>query len=64
MENLIKLYEDHRKLYDAYNENVTRPNEAKFHLDRAWEILKKIMLIKNDLDDIEIFEKTVWCFLA
>ena len=42
VEGLDHLYEEHQNLYQAYNERVTRPNEAKFHLDRAWELLGKM----------------------
>jgi len=38
----LKLFEKHQGLYKAYNEQVTRPKEAKFHLDRLEEILSKL----------------------
>ena len=41
-DELLKLFEKHQGLYKAYNEQVTRPKEAKFHLDRLEEILSKL----------------------
>ena len=46
---------------------TTRPNEAKFHLNRAWEIVEKMMRINTGEkingkeQNMEIFEKTMFC---
>ena len=47
-ENLEKLYMDHEKMFLAYRNNVTRPREAKFHLDRAWDALGKMIHMLPD----------------
>ena len=41
-ENLKKLFEEHETMFFAYQDNVTRPKEAKFHLERCKDILEKI----------------------
>ena len=68
LSSLEKLYEVHQKLYQAYDTNVTRPNEAKFHLDRAWVIVKKMRRItgekiKEKEQNMKIFEKIMFCLL-
>ena len=66
-QSLEKLYDEHQKLYQAYDTNVTRPNEAKFHLDRAWQIVEKMSgiitgeKINGKEQNMEIFEKIIFC---
>lgn len=40
-ENLLKLYKEHANMHVAYFQKVTRPKDAKFHLDRSWDALQK-----------------------
>jgi len=35
---LKDLYEEHKQLFQNYNESVNKLNQAKYHLDRAWAI--------------------------
>ena len=68
LQSLEKLYEQHQKLYQTYDKNVTRPNEAKFHLDRGWDIVEKMSgitgeKIKAKGQNMEIFEKTIYYWL-
>jgi len=66
---LGKLYQEHKNLYLAYERDVTRPNESKFHLDRAWEIVQKMnKLNEGDQKTCEkgddIMESTIFCWKA
>ena len=70
-ENLEILYEEHKTLYIANIERITRPNEAKFHLDRASEILEKIKerneknaneKTNESQKNWEVFERTIFCW--
>ena len=52
--DLGTLAEEHWNFYGAYKENVTRPKEAKFHLNRTYENLEKLrrcVEIYNVIDD-------------
>ena len=42
IETLKGYFENHKNLFQAYNNQVTRPEKAKFHLDRAWDMQEKI----------------------
>ena len=51
LEVLEQLYKEHKNLYRSYDSQVTRPNEAKFHLERTWDILEK-MIANKDIQKI------------
>ena len=53
-ENLEKLYKEHDNMYGAYINKVTRPKDAKFHLDRAWDTLHKMLGKVNEIGDKSI----------
>ena len=56
-QNFEKLLKEHQKMYSVYENQVTRPQESKFHLDRCWEILGKMEEILNENDSQEKFKK-------
>ena len=71
MENLEQLYEEHLNFYFIYEGKVTRPKEARFHVDRAWEIIEKMKKIneKNLMENNNekdyswwLFKKTIFCW--
>jgi len=69
-ENLEKLYKYHKNLYKVYDKSVTRPNAAKFHLDRAQDIVKKMKKIykkrekkaNEELNEDKIIKRTIFCW--
>ena len=68
IECLMNMFEEHKTLYQAYEEKVIRPNEAKFHLDRAWDILERVKHKKTQEnvanvvhDDFSLFEREIFC---
>jgi len=69
IENLEKLYETHENMFVAYRKLISRTKEAKFHLDRAWNILGKIskILIKggnvSQEKKWELKKKIICCFV-
>ena len=42
-EDLEKLFDEHRNMYNSYGKYVTRPEGEKFHLKRALDILDKLL---------------------
>ena len=42
IETLRGYFQNHKNLFQAYNNQVARPQKAKFHIDRAWVILGKL----------------------
>lgn len=65
-ECLMCMFEEHKTLYQAYEEKVIRPNEAKFHLDRAWDILQRVKQKKtqesgNFAEEFVWFEREIFC---
>ena len=64
-EDIEKMYKEHENMYLAYRTNVSLPHEAKFHLDRAWFAIGKMMekLTPNKEQTFEIQQKTICCLL-
>jgi len=69
-EGIEKVFLEHRNLYLSYTE-LTRPKEAKYHLDCAWVNLEKWSQIfkdegKNQLEngDITLLEREIFCHNA
>ena len=52
------LYQEHWNLFESYNERLTRPNEAKFHLDRTMEI---VGLMKKNEYNFGVMKKEIQC---
>ena len=62
-EGLEKLFMEHLDLFWAYDGNVTRPTEAKFHLDRDWHMNEKLKTMHNcTIDDFMQYGREM-CFL-
>jgi len=63
-EVLDKLFHDHLNLYLAFKSQVTRPTEARFHLDRAWEIQEKLRAVMKNgtaVENLHLLENEVFC---
>jgi len=62
-----RLFEEHQKLYIAYNQRGTMPNQAKFHLDRALEFIKTIKeskQVNENEENWKILERMIFCWNA
>lgn len=52
LNGVLSLYEEHKELYGQYSENLSRLNQAKYHIERAYiffKELKEIVKIEEEI---------------